>query len=271
MAPAAASRCCSRSITAPRDRSPSSSTLRWSISCATTTPTLPAASTTGPRSRSASRRRGAPSGSGAERYDLIQIPLLYSFGAAAAGTQSLHESYTYTVEAMEDYLAALEPGGILSITLWLKLPPRDSVKLFATAVEALQRAGRRRSGRAAGADPQLEHRDPSRQERRLSAPEIAALARFRRRRAPSISPGHPGISPRRGQPLQRPRAALFLRGGHGPSRPGPAALPRRTTSSRSRRRPTTGPTSSISSNGASCRSCCRSARRAPRRCSIWAT
>ena len=76
-----------------------------------------------------------------ERYDLIQIPLLYSFGAAAAGTQSLHENYTYTVEAITDYLAALEPGGILSVTLWLKLPPRDSVKLFATAVEALRRTG----------------------------------------------------------------------------------------------------------------------------------
>jgi hypothetical protein len=76
-----------------------------------------------------------------ERYELIQIPLLYSFGAAATGTQSLHENYTYTVEAITDYLAALEPGGLLSVTLWLKLPPRDSVKLFATAVEALRRMG----------------------------------------------------------------------------------------------------------------------------------
>ena len=76
-----------------------------------------------------------------ERYDLIQVPLLNSFGTATAGTQSLHENYTYTVEAMTDYVAALEPGGILSITLWLKLPPRDSVKLFATAVEALRREG----------------------------------------------------------------------------------------------------------------------------------
>ena len=84
--------------------------------------------------RSAVRRR-------AERYDLIQIPLLSSFAAGASGTQSLHENYTYTVEAMEDYLAALAPGGILAVTLWLKLPPRDSVKLFATAVEALRRQG----------------------------------------------------------------------------------------------------------------------------------
>jgi hypothetical protein len=76
-----------------------------------------------------------------KRYDLIQIPLLYSFGAAAAGTQSLHESYTYTVEAMQDYLRALEPRGMLSITLWLKLPPRDTLKLFATAIKALEEMG----------------------------------------------------------------------------------------------------------------------------------
>jgi hypothetical protein len=34
------------------------------------------------------------------RFDLIQVPLLDSFGAAAAGVHSLHESYTYTVEAL---------------------------------------------------------------------------------------------------------------------------------------------------------------------------
>jgi hypothetical protein len=57
-----------------------------------------------------------------DRYHLIQIPLLYSFGATAAGTHSLHESYTYTVEAMGNYLNHLQPGGLLSITLWEKLP-----------------------------------------------------------------------------------------------------------------------------------------------------
>jgi hypothetical protein len=76
-----------------------------------------------------------------ERYDLIQIPLLYSFGAAAAGTQSLHESYTHTVEALGAYLDRLAPGGLLAVTLWLKLPPRDTPKLFATAVAALEARG----------------------------------------------------------------------------------------------------------------------------------
>ena len=79
----------------------------------------------------------------ARRYDLILLPLLDSFAAAAAGTVSLSESYIYTVEALEDYLGHLRPGGYLAITRWLKLPPRDSLKLLATALAALERAGAR--------------------------------------------------------------------------------------------------------------------------------
>src|SRR6266480_223515 len=74
-----------------------------------------------------------------DRYDVIQIPLLDSFAAAAAGTHSLSESYVYTIEAFEQYLDHLRPGGYLAITRWLKLPPRDSLRLFATAVSALER------------------------------------------------------------------------------------------------------------------------------------
>jgi hypothetical protein len=75
------------------------------------------------------------------RWDLIQLPLLDSFGASVAGVHSLSESYVYTVEAFRDYLRRLEAGGFLAITRWLKLPPRDSLKLFATALAALERAG----------------------------------------------------------------------------------------------------------------------------------
>jgi SAM-dependent methyltransferase len=78
---------------------------------------------------------------GRNRYDVIQIPLLDSFAAAAAGTHSLSESYVYTIEAFEQYLDRLRPGGYLAITRWLKLPPRDSLRLFATAVSALERRG----------------------------------------------------------------------------------------------------------------------------------
>ncbi|MFQ5938338.1 MAG: spermidine synthase, partial [Acidiferrobacterales bacterium] len=76
-----------------------------------------------------------------ERYDLIQVALLDSFTAAGAGVQALSESYLYTVEALQEYLRHLAPGGMLVITRWLKLPPRDSLKLFVTAIDALNGMG----------------------------------------------------------------------------------------------------------------------------------
>ncbi len=74
-----------------------------------------------------------------KRYDLIQIALLDSVSASAAGTHALSESYLYTVEAFTDLYQHLTPGGIISITRWLKTPPRDMIRLFATTVEALER------------------------------------------------------------------------------------------------------------------------------------
>ena len=76
-----------------------------------------------------------------DRYDLIHIGLLDSFGASGAGVQSLNESYIYTVEALRAYIEHTTPGGYVAITRWLKLPPRDSLKLVATAIEALQSRG----------------------------------------------------------------------------------------------------------------------------------
>ena len=78
----------------------------------------------------------------AQRHDLIQIALLDAFNAAAAGVHALNESYLYTVEALTLYLERLKPGGMVAITRWLKTPPRDSLKMFATAVAAAERAGR---------------------------------------------------------------------------------------------------------------------------------
>lgn len=76
-----------------------------------------------------------------ERYDLIQLALLDSFGTASAGLYGLSENYLYTVEAMQAYLKRLTPGGMLAVTRWLTLPPRDALKLFATAVSALEQGG----------------------------------------------------------------------------------------------------------------------------------
>lgn len=76
-----------------------------------------------------------------ERYDLIQVALLDSFGTSSAGLYGMSENYLYTVEAMQAYLSRLTPGGMLAVTRWLTLPPRDALKLFATAVTALQQSG----------------------------------------------------------------------------------------------------------------------------------
>jgi spermidine synthase len=76
-----------------------------------------------------------------ERYDLIQVALLDSFGTASSGLYGLSENYLYTVEALQTNLSRLTPGGMLAVTRWLTLPPRDALKLFATAVTALERSG----------------------------------------------------------------------------------------------------------------------------------
>ncbi len=76
-----------------------------------------------------------------DQYDLIQVALMDSFGAASAGLYSLSENYLYTTEAFEDFLARLKPDGVLAVTRWVTLPPRDTLKLFATAVAALEHSG----------------------------------------------------------------------------------------------------------------------------------
>ena len=83
----------------------------------------------------------------AKSYDLIQLALLDAFGASSAGLYALAESYLYTVEALQIYLQRLAAGGILSITRWVTLPPRDTLKLFGMAVTALEREGVREPGK----------------------------------------------------------------------------------------------------------------------------
>jgi spermidine synthase len=85
--------------------------------------------------------RGWLEANASERFDLIQISLLDSFNASAAGVRALSESYLYTVEAADLYLDRLSAEGVLAITRWLRSPPRDAIKMFATLVEAGERAG----------------------------------------------------------------------------------------------------------------------------------
>ena len=77
----------------------------------------------------------------ADQYDLIVLAGGESFASGGAGVQSASEQYALTVEALRDYLRTLSPRGMLVVTQWSKQPPRDELKLFATAVEALRAEG----------------------------------------------------------------------------------------------------------------------------------
>ncbi len=75
-----------------------------------------------------------------EAFDLIQVSLVDSFGTSAGGLHAAHENYLYTTEALAQYLSHLTDGGMVVITRWLKLPPRDSLRMIATALRALKAA-----------------------------------------------------------------------------------------------------------------------------------
>lgn len=76
-----------------------------------------------------------------DRYDLIQLSLVDTWAASSAGAYSLVEGYLYTVEAFRDYLEHLSPNGAFTISRWLKVPPRESLRLVTVAREALREIG----------------------------------------------------------------------------------------------------------------------------------
>lgn len=75
------------------------------------------------------------------RFDLVEHVALGGLGGGPPGLHALAESYLYTVEAMEAYLERVTPGGLLAMTGWVQAPPRPTVKLVATVLEALRRRG----------------------------------------------------------------------------------------------------------------------------------
>jgi hypothetical protein len=72
-------------------------------------------------------------------YDLIHLPLSASRGGSIMS--GIGETYAYTSEALLYYLARLAPSGMVAITREAKNPPRDALKLIATAIDALAAYG----------------------------------------------------------------------------------------------------------------------------------
>ena len=71
------------------------------------------------------------------RYDLIQISLIDSWAATAAGAYALSENYLYTLEAYRLYWNRLSPTGILSTSRWMV--SLEAVRLAHLVREALAR------------------------------------------------------------------------------------------------------------------------------------
>jgi spermidine synthase len=127
-------------------------------------------------------------------FDVIQISLLDSLATATAGVHALNESYLYTVQALARATDHLSDDGLLAVTRWLVMPPRDAPKLFAIAVAALEARGAARPGeqlalvRSWATYTLLVKRRP------FTAEEIAALKEFCRQRLFDLA-YYPGIDP----------------------------------------------------------------------------
>ena len=76
-------------------------------------------------------------------YDLVQISLIDTWAATAAGGLTLTENRLYTVQAWQDFYRSLNPGGALSVSRWFdaKVHPDEFYRLVGIAATALQSIG----------------------------------------------------------------------------------------------------------------------------------
>ena len=142
------------------------------------------------------------------QYDLIQVALLDAFNASSAGLYALNESYLYTVEALQEYLKHLTPDGYLAVSRWVKLPPRDTLKLFATAVTALKRSGVKNINQNIVLIRSWQTSTLLIKNGSFSAQEIAALQIFCEQRAFDLA-YYPGMSVSQANQYNRLREPVF--------------------------------------------------------------
>ena len=76
-----------------------------------------------------------------ERYDVLQMTLVDTWAATAAGALALSENNLYTIEAFREYFDHLKPDGFIAITRWEFKQPREALRVVSQAMEALHRIG----------------------------------------------------------------------------------------------------------------------------------
>jgi spermidine synthase len=74
-------------------------------------------------------------------YDLIVLNGVDTFSGLSSGAYAYAESYLYTKNALKDYLSILNDGGIINFNRWLFVPPRETLRLMAIALQALKESG----------------------------------------------------------------------------------------------------------------------------------
>ena len=72
------------------------------------------------------------------RYDVIHVE---KWGLSIPGAGALNQDHSFTVEALGEYWRHLTHTGVIIFARKLLLPPSDSLRLFSTAYEALQKNG----------------------------------------------------------------------------------------------------------------------------------
>jgi hypothetical protein len=71
-------------------------------------------------------------------YDIIHLE---NWGTSIPGADALNQDHFYTIEALAEYLKHLKPGGFVTVSRKLLLPPSDCLRFWATAYEALKKTG----------------------------------------------------------------------------------------------------------------------------------
>ncbi len=147
-------------------------------------------------------------------FDLIVLPP--AGGGGEPGSRALRESYVHTVEAFELILDRLSDDGVLAVGGELAAPPRASVKLLATAAEALERSGHTARDRVA-AIRSWSHFLVMVKRTEFTAAEIAVIRAFCTERSFDVAyyPGMLESEPNRYNLLDQPvlfRAAQALLG-----------------------------------------------------------
>ena len=76
-----------------------------------------------------------------KKFDLLQMSGTDTYSALSSGSYIFSESYLYTTEAFDDFFEHMTDEGVITVIRFRFEPPREELKLVATAARALRKLG----------------------------------------------------------------------------------------------------------------------------------